>query len=67
MACTTLYMRPKSPDLEFALHADHLHDSFLKPLEFISYLKVICAHSWGPKEPILDLRSPKMSSEQAHS
>ena len=54
------HMRVKSPDLR--LFADHLPDSFLKPLEFISYLKVICAQSWGPKEPIWDLRSPKMSS-----
>ena len=67
MAWNTLYMRPKLPDLGFALFADHLPDSFLKPLELLSYLKVICAQSWGPKKPILDLRSPKMSSEQAHS
>ena len=40
---------------------------FLKPFEFISYLKVICAQSWGPIEPIWDLRSPKRSSQQAHS
>ena len=67
MAWNTLYMMPKSPDLGFALFADHLPDSFLKPLEFISYLKVICTQSWGPKEPIWDLRSPKISSHQAHS
>ena len=67
MAWNTLYMRPKSPDLGFALFADHLPDSFLKPLEFISYLKVICAQSWGHKEPIWDLRSPKKSSQQPHS
>ena len=67
MVWNTLYMKPKSPVLGFALFADHLPDSFLKPLEFISYLKVICAQSWGPKEPIWDIRSPKMRSQQAHS
>ena len=66
MAWNTLYMRPKSPTW-ICFFADHLSDSFLKPLEFISYLKVICAQSWGLKEPIWDLRSPKMSSQQAHS
>ena len=39
MAWNTLYMKPKSPDLGFALFADHLPDSFLKPLEFISLPK----------------------------
>ena len=67
MAWNTLYMRPKSPDLGFALFAAHLTDSFLKPLEFILYLKVIRAQSWGPKEPIWDPRTPKMRSQQAHS
>ena len=52
MAWNTQYMKPKSPDLGFALFADHLPDSFLKPLEFISYQKVICAQYWGLKEPI---------------
>ena len=51
MAWNTLLMRPKSPDLQFALLADHLPDSFLDPLEFISCLKVICTQSWGPKKP----------------
>ena len=64
MAWNTLYMKPKSPDLGFALFADHLPDSSLKPLEIMFYLKVICTQSWGPKEPFWDLRSPKMSSQQ---
>ena len=67
IAWNTLYMRPKSPDLGFVLFLDHLLDSFLKPYEFISYLKVICAQFWGPKVPFWDLRSAKMSSRQAHS
>ena len=34
----TNFVRPKSPDLGFVLFADHLPDSFISPLELISYL-----------------------------
>ena len=61
LGCFDSRMRHKSPDLGFILFADHLPDSFLKPLELISYLNVICAQSWEPKEAFGNLRGNKIS------
>ena len=52
----------KSADLEFFFFADNLAASFLNLFMRVSYLKVICAQSWGHLEAIGDLRGPKSSS-----